>query len=100
MNDQFGIERKIETLENFFSWKKFNWVNKRPKNPLMKCKICLNDIDSSKLSKHSELCMSKFSLLKELNKNKELLNKFISISSKNNREYLTFYRIEKLKIFS
>ena len=54
---------------------------------LIPCRICLVKIYKDKLLQHSELCMKKFNMVLELDKNKRRLSKLIDFIIEMNREF-------------
>lgn len=103
METEEQIKQKTNTLENYFGWKARGWLKKNDRRrrlssktiPKLKCKICLIDVDSSFMNKHSELCMKKKQIYNELKTLQNNFHYYVTLSENVVRNQKTLYHIEK-----
>ena len=109
-----NIDSELKILQKYFIWKLNTWKkelispqsgNSRRgsgfKSPqpfqedIMVCKICLNDIPIDKMPLHSELCMERYKVLRQIDSLKAYFNRYCLKANKNARYFEKLYGIEK-----
>lgn len=98
-----------QTLQRYFNWKLNHWKrenNKRfvinnEKNCFVEdrmiCKICLKAIIIMKMPLHSELCMERSEVVRQIESLKSYFNRYCVKSNKNARYFEKVYGIQKKK---